>query len=311
MTSGFGEAGDEASAALDRIVCAASSPRAALPSPVPTASAICTRLRSLMTMPDDRQQRVAPGAGRDHRPVGRSSPWRSSARSKSAASIRFGRHLGQRERTDDGRLHRLFRVAAGDQGRSSPISKSVHDARRVSFRLPDGARGGQAGCRREAGRLRRRTRGGACAYRAACGFDGGVRCGGGCRRRHPRRAISTAWSKWSSTSVHAPMPRGAGLGAITFSGGLRGMLLDAATAHGLEIPAARARDAQEARNAADGRHHHRQSAGCGVCRAHQPGRLSEMRRDPARRSRHRSAAAPGRAAARTRHRKARKPISQR
>ena len=37
-------------------------------------------------------------------------------------------------------------------------------------------------------------------------------------------------------AVHAAMPRGAGLGAITFSGGLRGMLLDAATAHGLKFP---------------------------------------------------------------------------
>jgi acyl-CoA synthetase (NDP forming) len=35
--------------------------------------------------------------------------------------------------------------------------------------------------------------------------------------------------------VHAPLPRGAGLGAITFSGGLRGMLLDAAEAHGLKF----------------------------------------------------------------------------
>lgn len=33
--------------------------------------------------------------------------------------------------------------------------------------------------------------------------------------------------------VHAPLPKGSGLGAITFSGGLRGMLLDAAAAHGL------------------------------------------------------------------------------
>src|SRR5258705_7792482 len=35
--------------------------------------------------------------------------------------------------------------------------------------------------------------------------------------------------------VHAPLPKGAGLGAITFSGGLRGMLLDAAAAHGLQF----------------------------------------------------------------------------
>jgi acetyltransferase len=33
--------------------------------------------------------------------------------------------------------------------------------------------------------------------------------------------------------VHAPLPNGRGLGAVTFSGGLRGMLLDAAAAHGL------------------------------------------------------------------------------
>ena len=35
--------------------------------------------------------------------------------------------------------------------------------------------------------------------------------------------------------VHAPLPKGKGLGAITFSGGLRGMLLDAAAAHGLQF----------------------------------------------------------------------------
>jgi acetyltransferase len=35
--------------------------------------------------------------------------------------------------------------------------------------------------------------------------------------------------------VHAPLPHGPGLGAITFSGGLRGMLLDAAARHGLRF----------------------------------------------------------------------------
>ena len=33
--------------------------------------------------------------------------------------------------------------------------------------------------------------------------------------------------------VHAPLPKSRGLGAVTFSGGLRGMLLDAAASHGL------------------------------------------------------------------------------
>ena len=36
-------------------------------------------------------------------------------------------------------------------------------------------------------------------------------------------------------AVHARMPKGAGLGAITFSGGLRGMLLDAAATQGLKF----------------------------------------------------------------------------
>ncbi len=36
-------------------------------------------------------------------------------------------------------------------------------------------------------------------------------------------------------AVHTAMPKGAGLGAITFSGGLRGMLLDAAAAQGLKF----------------------------------------------------------------------------
>jgi acetate---CoA ligase (ADP-forming) len=37
--------------------------------------------------------------------------------------------------------------------------------------------------------------------------------------------------------VHVPRPRGAKLGAITFSGGMRGLILDLATAHGLEFGA--------------------------------------------------------------------------
>ena len=36
--------------------------------------------------------------------------------------------------------------------------------------------------------------------------------------------------------LHAPLPRGEGLGAITFSGGLRGLLLDRAAANGLSFP---------------------------------------------------------------------------
>ena len=36
--------------------------------------------------------------------------------------------------------------------------------------------------------------------------------------------------------LHAPLPKGAGLGALTFSGGLRGLLLDAAAANSLQFP---------------------------------------------------------------------------
>jgi acyl-CoA synthetase (NDP forming) len=36
--------------------------------------------------------------------------------------------------------------------------------------------------------------------------------------------------------LHAPLPAGSGLGALTFSGGLRGLLLDAAAANGLSFP---------------------------------------------------------------------------
>jgi len=37
--------------------------------------------------------------------------------------------------------------------------------------------------------------------------------------------------------LHAPLPRGGSLGAITFSGALRGLLLDAAAANGLRFAA--------------------------------------------------------------------------
>jgi acyl-CoA synthetase (NDP forming) len=36
--------------------------------------------------------------------------------------------------------------------------------------------------------------------------------------------------------LHAPLPKGTGLGALTFSGGLRGLLLDAAAANSLQFP---------------------------------------------------------------------------
>lgn len=37
--------------------------------------------------------------------------------------------------------------------------------------------------------------------------------------------------------LHAGMPKGTGVGAVTFSGGLRGLLLDAAEANGMKLPA--------------------------------------------------------------------------
>jgi acetyltransferase len=61
-------------------------------------------------------------------------------------------------------------------------------------------------------------------------FDAVAGAAGVIRARNLDQAVELA-----EYFVHAPPPRGAGLGAITFSGGLRGMLLDAAASHGLRF----------------------------------------------------------------------------
>ena len=101
--------------------------------------------------------------------------------------------------------------------------------------------------------------------------------------------------------AHALAPKGSRLGGMTFSGGMKGMMLEAAGAARPVVPTARARDAREARRGAWRRHLARQSARCRLCRAQQRGCLFQVRRPPARRPEHRRAAGAGGVAARRAH----------
>ncbi len=62
-------------------------------------------------------------------------------------------------------------------------------------------------------------------------FDAVAGAAGAIRVRTLDDAIETA-----EFFLHASLPQGAGLGAITFSGGLRGLLIDAAAANGVDFP---------------------------------------------------------------------------
>jgi acetyltransferase len=93
--------------------------------------------------------------------------------------------------------------------------ESVHDTMR-SFALAACARDWQAGGRREARRVRRWPRRSVGAYRPPSRFDGSVRRGCGCSRVM-RVANFDAVVEAVEYCVHAPLPKGRGPGAVTFS----------------------------------------------------------------------------------------------
>ena len=97
--------------------------------------------------------------------------------------------------------------------------------------------------------------------------------------------------------LHARLPKGEGLGAITFSGGLRGVLLDQAGANGLSFTPLARQDPQAPGEAARRGHRRRQSPGFRLRRPEQSRNLRAVRRDHAGRSRCRHLAAAGGVAA--------------
>jgi acetyltransferase len=232
MTSGFGEAGDAASADLERLlrdVIAETGIALSGPNCLGNMNAFA----KLMTMPDDRQQRVAPG------PV-------AIIGQSGGLAMAIKRTLEERG-VDTGAV-----ITSGNESGLTTADyiayfasrpeieaivsylESVHDAPSflaacraaraagkpvIVVKLGASDRGREAALA-HTGRLA----GSMAAFDAVAGPAGVIRV------RNLDGVVEAV-----EYAVHAPMPKGAGLGAITFSGGLRGMLLDAASAHGLRF----------------------------------------------------------------------------
>jgi acetyltransferase len=232
MTSGFGEAGDAASAALEqrlRELIAVTGLAVSGPNCLGNMNAFA----KFMTMPDDRLQRVSPG------PV-------AIIGQSGGLAMAIKRTLEERG-VDTGIV-----ITSGNESglttadyiayfASRPEIKvivsyleSVHDApsflaacrtARVRGKPVVAVKLGASDHGREAALAHTgRLAGSMEAFDAVAGPAGVIRV------RNLDGVVEAV-----EYAVHAPMPKGAGLGAITFSGGLRGMLLDAASAHGLKF----------------------------------------------------------------------------
>jgi acetyltransferase len=233
MTSGFGEAGDAPSTALEQLlreVIAETGIAVSGPNCLGNMNAFA----KFMTMPDDRLQRVAPG------PV-------AIIGQSGGLAMAIKRTLEERG-VDTGVV-----ITSGNESGLTTADYIAYFASRPEIRAivsylesvrdPESflaacrtarARGkpvivvklGASDHGREAALAHTgRLAGSMAAFDAVTGPAGVIRA------RNLDGVVEAV-----EYAVHAPMPRGAGLGAITFSGGLRGMLLDAAAAQGLSFP---------------------------------------------------------------------------
>ena len=232
MTSGFGEAGNEASAILEarlRGVIAETGLAVSGPNCLGNMNASAR----FMTMPDDRQQRVAPGPVAI---IGQSGGF----------AMAIKRTLEERG-IDTGVV-----ITSGNESGLTTADYIAYFASRPEIKVivsylesVHDAPAFLAACRtaRAAGKPVVVTKLGASddgreAALAHTGrlagsmaaFDAVAAPAGVIRVRNLDAVVEAV-----EYAVHTPMPKSAGLGAITFSGGLRGMLLDAAVAQGLSF----------------------------------------------------------------------------
>jgi acetyltransferase len=234
MTSGFGEAGDAASATLEQLLRDVIGETGIAVSG-PNCLGNMNAFSRFMTMPDDRQQRVSPG------PV-------AIIGQSGGLAMAIKRTLEERG-VDTGAV-----ITSGNESglttadyiayfASRPEIKlvvsyleSVHDApsflaacrtARIAGKPVIVVKLGASDHGREAALAHTgRLAGSMEVFDAVAGPAGVIRV------RNLDGVVEAV-----EYALHAPMPRGAGLGAITFSGGLRGMLLDAASAQGLRFSA--------------------------------------------------------------------------
>ena len=232
MTSGFGEAGDAASAALERRlrdVIAETGIAVSGPNCLGNLNAFA----KLMTMPDDRPQRVSPGPVAI---IGQSGGLAMAIKRTleergidTGAVITSGNESGLTTADYIAYFAKLPEIKT-----IVSYLESVHDApsflaacrtARAMGKPVIVAKLGASDRGREAALAHTgRLAGSMEAFDAVAGPAGVIRV------RNLDGVVEAV-----EYAVHAPMPKGAGFGAITFSGGLRGMLLDAASAHGLSF----------------------------------------------------------------------------
>ena len=232
MTSGFGEAGDDAGAALERRLRQVIA-RTGLGISGPNCLGNMNAFARFMTMPDDRMQRVAPG------PV-------AIIGQSGGLAMAIKRTLEERG-VDTGMV-----ITSGNESglttadyiayfATQPEIKvivsyleSVRDAPAFLAACTTARRAGKPVIvvklgASDQGREAALAHTGRLAGSMAA-FDAVAAPAGVMRVRNLDAVVEAV-----EYAVHAPLPGGAGLGAITFSGGLRGMLLDAAAAHGLKF----------------------------------------------------------------------------
>ena len=205
-------------------------------------------------------------------------------------------HERQRNRSHERRLHYLFRPGSG-HARDRLLSRDRSTIRRL-FSPPAGARAMPAN-------------------RSSSSSSALPRPGAPPLRPIPARSPapwkpSTPWParlarygcelsmiSWKPSNISSMPRRRAGdrLASITFSGGMRGLMLDAAEANGLPYRSLSEATSAKLSDVLGRRHDHRQSARRRICGADQRRRLCPLHRDAARGSGLRYSPAAGRTAA--------------
>jgi acetyltransferase len=232
MTSGFGEAGDEVGAALERRLRGAIATKGLAVSG-PNCLGNMNAFAKFMTMPDDRPQRVAPGpvaiigqSGGIAMAIKRTLEERAV---DTGVVITSGNESGLT--TADYIAYFASRpeikviVSYLESVRDAPAFLAACRAARATGKPVVVVKLGVSDHGREAALAHTgRLAGSIAAFDAVAGPAGVIRVS------NLDQVVEVV-----EYAVHAPMPKGAGLGAITFSGGLRGMLLDAASSHGMKF----------------------------------------------------------------------------
>jgi acetyltransferase len=232
MTSGFGEAGDAESAALEQRLRAVIE-KTGLAVSGPNCLGNMNAFASFMTMPDDRQQRVAPGpvaiigqSGGLAMAIKRTLEERgvdtgAVITSGNESGLTTADYIAYFASVPKIKVIVSYLESVHDAPAFLDACRAARDAGKPVVVVKLGASGdGREAALAHTGRLA----GSMEAFDAVAGPAGVIRV------RNLDGVVEAV-----EYAVHAAMPRGRGLGAITFSGGLRGMLLDAADAHGLKF----------------------------------------------------------------------------